>query len=160
MTSRQYVEKLFDANFQRTEYILNNYLHYKALEKHVENNVSHAFFDLVASQMEGKEEFDNQDKTLINKAGPYLLKTIDEAIDSIKRLPLEISNSVYPAIYYYYLFEVSKGTTKKVAELMLVNDQISVTEDEICQLLEKGIRMLSALLFDERYINAIKEGNK
>lgn len=157
MISKQYVENLYNANYQRTEYILNHYLQYKALEENVDSKVSQAFFELVSSQMEGKECFDNQDKALINKAGPYFVKTVEEAIDSIKKFPHDISYSIYPVLYYYFLLEASKGMIKKVSEMMIINDDIAVTEDEINQLLKKGIKMLSAQLFDEKIINALNE---
>lgn len=128
------------ADIERTEYILSGYYGYKGLKDvNVSRRMSRDILYITMHQMR-RGIFTDDDRMLLDTAGPYLVPVIDAAFEEMKSSPGCIREHVLPVIYYRYLSgNVPVCDLNEIKRLLFVNEGIEADTEFIEKAMETGI---------------------
>lgn len=152
----QAIFHLKHANLLRTKYLLQNYPRYLSqCPKNLEIRVSKAVLEILSFSLSNRTEYGEYDRDLIDRCGPLLPPAIRATVNEIKQFPIDISSKIYPVLYHQYF--APEGTAVDFKQLLqrLDHEYNHLAEDDISLYLSNGERMMSALLFENRFISAL-----
>ena len=150
------IPKVKHANLLRTKYLLQNYPRYLSqCPKGLEIRVSKAVLEILSFSLSNRAEYDKYDCDLIERCGPLLPPAIQATVNEIKQFPIDVSSKIYPVLYHQYF--TPEGTAVDFKQLLqrLDHEYNHLAEDDISLYLSNGERMMSALLFENRFISAL-----
>lgn len=151
------ISMINQANLQRTQYLLQNYLRYLAqCPKGLDIRVSKAVLDIVSISLSNRTGYTEYDCNLIDRSGPLLAPAIWTTVNEIKQFPTDVSSKIYPVLYHQYFSPEGTAINFKQLFQRLEKEDIHLTKEDISVYLSNGEHMMSVLLFENRVISAMR----
>lgn len=152
------VQRLFNANVERTRYMLLNYLSYsKQQPGNVDVKTSRSIIGIIADSMGNSPDFRDADKMLIDECGSVIFPGLFQILTEIREFPWGLGQNAYVILYEKYFHDDGDTTTLQIKE-RLHESEITLSQVEIEEQLDIAERMMTALIFENKLLYAAAFG--
>ena len=148
--------EIINANLQRTKYLLKNFERFQAqCPEGLALQTSKAVLDILSFSIGDRDRFSQADIDLMDRCGNMLAPAIRAAAEAMREFPVEVAEKVYPVLYHMYLSPDGSAIDTKQLMARLFAEDTQYTEQEVLEYLDTAERMMSALLFCNKYTLAV-----
>lgn len=118
--------------------------------------ISKSVLSILAFAMQHRQEYSQGDRDLMDNCGPFLSPAIWDALKEIREFPFEIASKIYPILYHQYFNTDGAAIDFIQLHTRLEQEHTEWNVEQLQELLTDGERMMSALLFRNRFLTAIR----
>lgn len=151
------LNELVCTNLLRTQYLLRQYPVFLAQQSdNLDLQISKAVLSILSYSLSSKEAFTSEDCALIDRCGALLAPSIYAAANVIKSFPISISSVIYPVLFNQYLHNDGTAVSTEQLCLRLTSENIFMKDEEIQTYLHDGERMMSSIIFNNKFVSAMQ----